>query len=145
MLCERARRERLDCCVFLAPIPKTRLCEILPNCDVGLQVLGNFPAFYRGTSPNKFFDYLSAGIPVLINYPGWLAETVSSHGNGVAVEPENPEAFADALIKLRDNPDARRAMGQASRELARKEFDRDNLGKAFVEFLEESAREYYGR
>jgi hypothetical protein len=33
----------------------------MASADVGMQILANVPAFYYGTSPNKFFDYISAG------------------------------------------------------------------------------------
>ena len=42
------------------------------EADLGLMILKNIPAFYYGTSPNKFFDYISLGLPVLNNYPGWI-------------------------------------------------------------------------
>ena len=54
-------------------MPKTELNKLVASADVGLMVLANVPAFYYGTSPNKFFDYISSGLPVLNNYPGWLA------------------------------------------------------------------------
>jgi len=60
---------------------------------VGLQILDNVPAFYDGTSPNKCFDYLAAGLPMLINYPGWLADLVQECQCGYAVPPESPQAF----------------------------------------------------
>ena len=48
-------------------------------------VLEDIPAFYRGTSPNKFFDYLACGLPVVNNYPGWLADLIRDHQLGIAV------------------------------------------------------------
>ena len=55
------------------------------NVDIGLMILENIPAFYYGTSPNKFFDYISLGLPVLNNYPGWLVEMISENNCGIAV------------------------------------------------------------
>lgn len=70
----RAENEKLRNCVFIDPMPKKKLFEYLrENADVGLMVLDNIPAFYNGTSPNKFFDYISLGLPVVNNYPGWVA------------------------------------------------------------------------
>ena len=61
---------------------------------VGLQVLANVPVFYYGTSPNKFFDYIAAGLPVINNYPGWLAGMIEEHQLGFAVPPEGANAPA---------------------------------------------------
>ena len=65
--------------------------------DAGLQILKNLPAFYYGTSPNKFFDYISAGLPVINNYPGWLAEMIKNNC-GFIVKPNDPSMTAEALI-----------------------------------------------
>ena len=72
-LIAEAEERGLDNVLFLDPVPKTKLTRLMAGADLGLQVLRNIPAFYFGTSPNKFFDYISAGLPVLNNYPGWLA------------------------------------------------------------------------
>ena len=80
--------------------------------DVGLQLLANVPAFYYGTSPNKFFDYIASGVPPLINYPGWLAELVNEHHCGFAVPPDDPAAFADALEARRGRPRRTSRMGE---------------------------------
>ena len=57
-----SERRGLDNIVFYDPISKLELAGLMAGADLGLQVLGNVPAFYFGTSPNKFFDYISAGL-----------------------------------------------------------------------------------
>jgi len=135
-LVERAKEEGLFNCVFHPSMPKSELAVLLPSYDVGLMVLDDVPAFYYGTSPNKFFDYISCGLPVLNNYPGWLAGMIGEHSCGRAVPPRDPEAFADALVALRDDPTERLKMGKASRELALTSFGRALLSSRFVACLE---------
>src|SRR5699024_5769242 len=106
------------------------------STDVGLQVLANVPAFYYGTSPNKFFDYIAAGLPVINNYPGWLAGMIEEHQLGFAVPPEDPTAFADALEAAAADKTALKEMGARSRQLAEQEFAREKLAGEFVEWLE---------
>jgi glycosyltransferase involved in cell wall biosynthesis len=142
-LIERARRENLQNCIFLDPVPKKQLNNITGSSDVGLMILANVPAFYYGTSPNKFFDYIASGLPVLNNYPGWLADIINKHNCGIAVEPEDPKAFAEALIYLADRPEEQETMGRNARRLAEKSFNRDMLALQFVHWLEESATRYY--
>jgi glycosyltransferase involved in cell wall biosynthesis len=62
-LAAQAAAEGLDLCRFFPPIPKTELGAVTASLDCGLMVLRDVPAFYDGTSPNKFFDYAAAGIP----------------------------------------------------------------------------------
>ena len=133
----QARRDGLDNCIFMAPVPKTTLARLTASLDCGLMILRNIPAFYHGTSPNKFFDYIAAGIPVLNNYPGWLANLIDGAGCGVVVPPDSPEAFADALESLAATArmDNNVAMRRAARHLAETQFSREMLASAFCEFL----------
>ena len=138
-LMARAERDGLDTCVFLDRVPKTRLAEIMGRVDVGMQILDDVPAFYYGTSPNKFFDYLAQGKPVLVNYPGWVANLVKQWGCGWAVPPGDPQAFAERLIQLADDRDEARRAGRNARDLAREKFSRDELAGRFVQVLERTA------
>jgi len=141
-LMRRSRTEGLDSMVTWAPpIPKTDLARLLPQMDVGLMILKNVPAFYYGTSPNKFFDYIASGLPVLNNYPGWLAEIIERSDCGVVVPPDDPQSFADTVIRLRDSRDALKNMGHRARQLAEAKFSRDLLGNQFVGILESAYQE----
>lgn len=135
-LMERAAKEGLNNCIFLGYMPKKELNDVMSRADIGMMVLANVPAFYYGTSPNKFFDYIASGLPVVNNYPGWLADLIHENPCGIAVEPEKPELFADAVIQLAEHPEMREEYGKNARALAEREFARDLLGARFVEFLE---------
>lgn len=140
-LVERARKDGLDNCIFLDKVSKMELGKIMDRADIGLMILANVPAFYYGTSPNKFFDYIASGLPIINNYPGWLADMIKENKCGLAIEPDNPEAFANALSILANNPEMRFECGKKGRALAEREFARDILGKRFVEFLEKTYKE----
>jgi len=108
-----------------------------------MQILKNVPAFYRGTSPNKFFDYLSCGLPVLNNYPGWLAEYIQENNCGIVVPPDDPVAFADTVVRMMTMRDELKKMGHNARQLAEQTFSRNFLGEKFVETLEKTAEEFH--
>ncbi len=133
---ERAKREELTNIIFHGPVNKARLAGLMAATDVGMQILADVPAFYYGTSPNKFFDYIAAGVPVLNNYPGWLAGIINRAGCGFAVPPANPQAFADALEQAAADRAALRVMGQNARKLAMAEFSRKQLANQWVDVLE---------
>jgi len=132
----RAKAEGLNNVVFHPPVPKAKLAGLLVAADVGMQILANVPAFYFGTSPNKFFDYIASGLPVINNYPGWLAEIITRYDCGYAVPPDDSGSFSDALIHAADHPEERARMGERGRQLARCEFDRNQLADQFVSWLE---------
>jgi glycosyltransferase involved in cell wall biosynthesis len=136
----RAKRQGLDNVLFHPPVGKKRLAGLMAGTDIGLQILANVPAFYYGTSPNKFFDYIASGLPVLINYPGWLAELIIERDCGFAVPPDDPEAFADALEQAADHRRALKEKGQRGFLLARERFDRAKLADGFADWIEEAAK-----
>jgi len=145
-LMRRSHTAGLDSVVTWAtPIPKTELARLLPRMDVGLMILKNVPAFYYGTSPNKFFDYIASGLPVFNNYPGWIAEVIEQNNCGVVVPPDDPRAFADAVIQLRDHRDELVEMGRRSRRLAESQFSRDLLGDQLLAVLESAHQAFTHR
>lgn len=134
-LLERAVELQLDNVIFHDPVNKAKLAGLMASADIGLQVLANVPAFYYGTSPNKFFDYISAGLPVLNNYPGWLAELITKEQCGFAVPPENPQAFADALEQAANQREKLIEMGRNGQQVAREQFNRSILSQKFSDWV----------
>lgn len=134
-LVERAEREQLSNVIFHEPVNKAKLAGLMKSADVGMQLLANIPAFYFGTSPNKFFDYISAGLPVLNNYPGWLSEMIAENECGFIIPPENPEIFADVLEQAAENRGELEDMGMKARYLAETKFDRHDLADKWVNWV----------
>jgi len=134
-LMERAKREKTANVVFVAPVTKSEIAGLLQSADIGMQVLANVPAFYYGTSPNKFFDYIASGLPVINNYPGWLADMIQEFDCGYTVPPGSPSDFADALTHASKNANELELKGANASKLARIKFDRDGLSDEWVEWV----------
>lgn len=132
---QQAIELQLENIIFHEPVNKNKLAGLMASADLGLQILANVPAFYYGTSPNKFFDYIAAGLPVLNNYPGWLAELIQQQHCGFAVPPENPQAFADALEYAADHREELLVMGKNAQQLAYSQFNRYELSQKFAEWV----------
>jgi glycosyltransferase involved in cell wall biosynthesis len=131
----RAKLEGLDNVIFHPPVNKSKLADLMKGADIGLQLLANIPAFYYGTSPNKFFDYISASLPVINNYPGWLADMVKDNNCGYAIEPDNAEAFANALEHAADNRQLLPKMGERAITLAKRDFSCHDLADKWVAWV----------
>jgi len=131
----RAVAEELSNVLFHPPVDKRRLAGLMAGADLGLQVLANVPAFYYGTSPNKFFDYIAAGLPVLNNYPGWLADMITEQDCGFVVPPDDPVALADALERAADDRVRLKEMGLRSGALAERDFGRRALADRWVAWV----------
>ncbi len=135
-----AKELELDNIIFHNPVNKEKLAGLMSSANLGLQILSNIPAFYYGTSPNKFFDYISAGLPVLNNYPGWLADLILDKQCGFVVSPENTKEFADAIEFAANNSDELQKMGLQSQQLAHEKFNREDLANHFVRWVTEGIR-----
>ena len=134
---KKVKNKGLKNCLFIGLVSKIELAKILKDSvHVGLMVLSNIPEFYNGTSPNKFFDYLACGLPIINNYPGWLAELIKENNCGLVVNPEDPVAFADALIKLSKDSLLTSRMGENSYKISKEKFSRKLLILKFEQFIE---------
>jgi glycosyltransferase involved in cell wall biosynthesis len=129
-----ARRYGLTNVVFSPLVPdKEEVARIVAGCDVCLTI---YRAAQEHTwSPNKMFDALAAGKPVLINVPGWLGETIETNDCGRYVDPHRPEVLAEALEELAGDPARCRRMGANARALAERQFDRRLLAAQLEEVL----------
>lgn len=112
--------------IFSDPVPdKAAVAQIVAGCSVCLTI---YRAAKEHTwSPNKMFDALAAGRPVLTNVPGWLGDTIEQNACGRYVDGERPEVLADALEELAANPRLCQEMGHNARSLAEREFAREKL------------------
>ena len=76
----------------------------------------------RKMRPAKIFPALSCGVPVVFSGAGETPELLERHGVGVAVAAESPEALADAIAELADDPERRAAFGRAGRALVEERY-----------------------
>lgn len=133
------RKYGLDNVVFSDLVPdKQEIARIVAGCDACLTIYR--AAKEQTWSPNKMFDALAAGKPVLINVAGWLGDTIEKNRCGLYVDPNKPAALADALVRLSREHDLCRQMGQNARALAERQFDRTVLAGELEEVLLEAAQ-----
>ena len=105
----------LDNVRFVDFQPAERLADVLAAGDVHVVPLRRGLA--RSSVPSKTYSILAAGRPVLasVDEGTEVARVVEKAGAGVAVPPDDPEAFTAALTALLDDPDRARAIGAAGR------------------------------
>lgn len=82
----RAKDENLINVRFLDPVPKNDLPRLLAACDIGIHAVSPLPVFRLGMSPNKLFDYLAAGLPIVSNAGSPVATLVGRDSVGFVGE-----------------------------------------------------------
>lgn len=129
-----ARQYNLRNVVFSDLVPdKEEVARIVAGCDVCMTIYR--AAKEQTWSPNKMFDALAAGRPVVINVGGWLGQTIEKNGCGRSLAPDRPEALADALVALSQDPALCQEMGRNARALAEREFGRNLLATRLENLL----------
>lgn len=116
-------------------MPKEELVVFLQNALASLIPLANLRVLDT-SSPNKLFEALATGTPVIQTTNGWIKDLLEEQGCGYTVGPEDPDALADALLSLRDHPERRKTMSEAARKTAVERFDKKKLANDMIRSLE---------
>lgn len=106
---------------FADPVPYGRMLELLSTADVGLYLVDVDvrSMSYRYSLPNKVFEFVLAGLPVVVSDLPEIGSLVREHGLGWAVDTSDVHAIADALRRLLVD-DAERAQIRARVQSASK-------------------------
>lgn len=131
LIIETIENKSLGNVSYLGLFAMEKTSELVNLCDVSLVTFSNIPILYTN-SPNKLFDSLSAGKPIIVNSKGWTKKLVEEHECGIFVDPESPQDFAEKLLDLKESPQLRKKMGINSRKLAETEYDKSILCEKFV-------------
>lgn len=135
-----ARDLNLPNVTFVDPVPKSDVPAWLGRADVCLLPYQDRPLF-AGALPNKTFDYMGAGRPIIAAVPpGELSRLVHRAECGVAIAPEDPASLADAIGQLAADPDLRARLGEAGRAYVQEHYNRGTLARRFTEIVERVAR-----
>ncbi|WP_448073287.1 glycosyltransferase family 4 protein [Georgenia yuyongxinii] len=123
---------------FRDQVTKRELPEVLAACDVGIHCVTPFAVFEKGMSPNKLFDYIAAGLPVVSNARNALRATLRDDEIGPLGEPDD---LAAGLRRVRDAaPDSRRRWVDAGRELLATRYSRSAAARELEAVLDGWAR-----
>jgi glycosyltransferase involved in cell wall biosynthesis len=110
----------------LGHLPRAEVARLLATCLAGL-VLFHPETNHVNAQPNKLFEYMSAGLPVIAsNFPLWR-EVVEGSGCGLCVDPLDPDGIATAIRWIGDHPKEASKMGRRGREavVTRYNWDRE--------------------
>ena len=133
MLQERAKDQRLAHVRFFDPRPASEMPALVAAADAILVTLkGQIP----GAVPSKLYEAMASGCPVVLAAEGEAAEIVEQYEAGIVVKPGDTNALAEALLRLRADPELCLQMGKNGREAVRLHFDRSLIASKFINHLE---------
>jgi glycosyltransferase involved in cell wall biosynthesis len=138
-LVEKARQMSLNNVIFIPPLPKNQMSSALAAADACIAILKPIE-LYKTTYPNKVFDYMAAGRPVVLAIDGVIREVVETAGAGISVPPGDPNAMAKAIETLANDPECGKTMGRAGRTCIETRFSRAELAEKLVVIVEQMRR-----
>ena len=74
---------------------------------------------------------MAAETPLIASIDGEARALIDKAQAGLCIEPENPQAMADAILKLYKEPTFRRTLGQNGRKYVIEHYDRRQIAKKF--------------
>lgn len=115
-LINRVKEEKLENVVITNSLSKTEIVQVIKSSDIGIMCVDNRYKILEDNSANKFFDYLAAGLPVLINYEGWQKDVIERENCGES--HLEASQMANSIIQLKNDKELRTQMGENARKLA---------------------------
>lgn len=135
LLKQRTEQYGLTNVKFLGNHKMKTVIEVVNSCDASITTFKNLPILATN-SPNKLFDSLSAGKPIIVNSAGWTKDMVEQAECGFFVDPDDPNALADKLIEVKDQKYLLEKWGKNARKLSEEVYDKARLSSQVADVLE---------
>ena len=118
---------------FLDPVPKNEVSSLLRAADIGILSLRNTKVF-EGARPNKIFDYMANGLPVLTTIGGEAARVLEEAQAGDYVPFSE---LAHALKRLARDESRRKTMGQSGFQYVSSTMTREQTASILADRLDQ--------
>lgn len=131
-----------SCVEWHGLLNRKEVAELIEQSCLGLCVLKNSGQYSKiDTFGIKVYEYMSMGIPVVLNNSPYNVKSVERYNCGICVDPENVDEIASAIRYLLDNPDKARRMGENGRRAVREKFNWGVEEKKLFKLYEETLAE----
>jgi glycosyltransferase involved in cell wall biosynthesis len=118
---------------FVPPVPADQVVSVAASATIGVALTAPISENNRLALPNKLFQCMAAGIPVVATDAPHIRAMVEAAGAGVCVDPTSPTAIASGLRRLLADSAEAEAMGRRGAAAVR---DRFNWGQSEQALLE---------
>ena len=103
----------IEACHFTGAVSANEVPGLLASMDVGVAPYPKLSHFYF--SPLKVYEYMAAGLPIVASRVGQLQNIIQEEVNGLLTTPGDSAELAEALERLKSDPDLRARLGTSAR------------------------------
>lgn len=133
---ELAKSYGLNNVIFVDTQPKDRIVDFINASDICTAVLKRLDVF-KTVYPNKIFDYMACGKPIIIGIDGVARELIEKVQCGMFADPENPERIKDAVLFFYNNRKLCKLYGNQGRKFVEEQMNRRIMAKKYEELLKD--------
>ena len=130
-----ARERGLKNLRFVDQQPREKIPSYIAATDVCLVPLKKSEVF-KTVIPTKMLEFMSCARPVILGVDGQARAILEEAGGGMAIEPENPDALANAISGLSKNRELAKELGRQGREYILRKFSRSRTAEKYIRELE---------
>lgn len=122
-----------DMVTFHPPVPSEKLHEITGSADAGLLLFQDSCLNHNLSLPNKLFEYMMSGLPVLACSLPEISEVIVRHDCGCLIDASDPVSIADGMRKMAADKKEAAKQGKRGYKAARSMYTWDNSAEVLKE------------
>jgi colanic acid biosynthesis glycosyl transferase WcaI len=131
----QARERNLTNLQFVDQQPRETIPAYIAASDACLVLLKKSDVF-KTVIPTKMLEFMSCARPVILGVDGQAREIVEEAQAGIAIEPENARALAEAVLYLANNLDRCTELGRNGRDYIVRKFSRRATAEKYIRELD---------
>lgn len=136
---EEYRREleampEYSCVEYLGYIGRQELAQVYARSSIGMSTILNVGQYANlDNFPTKVYEYMAAGLPVIVSDYPFMRRSVQQDDFGIAVDPADVQAVAQAIRTILSDPQRAQQMGENGRQAVLQKYNWDIELKKLLE------------
>ena len=139
---EEYRREleampEYSCVEYLGYIGRQELAQVYARSSIGMSTILNVGQYASlDNFPTKVYEYMAAGLPVIVSDYPFMRRSVQQDDFGIAVDPDDVQAVAQAIRAILSDPQRAQQMGENGRQAVLQKYNWDIELKKLLELYD---------